>query len=343
MAVYNGQQFLDDAVRSVLAQTFPDWELVIVDDGSTDRTGAIADRWAASDPRIRVIHQSNSGLPAAARNTGMAEARGEILTFLDGDDLYHPDRIRRQLIVLDACPEVGGAFHDFRWFADGTDPEGGNTYLARQGYVESARDFLEERVTNGETIWVGSDELIKFMSSETVGIHTSTIAIRREVLSSLTPPGFRVDLPHCEDIDMWLRISRQTRLAVFPVPLSYYRHNPAGWMATKDRAIRLTGSFAVKREMLERLEQMLRPEEWPRYREKMAERWTGVAYGCLVAGLLPQARFAYRQALRIGEGKSVRRRAVKGLLVSLVPRPLRRSYWRITGGGEFAEGSSPPP
>src|SRR5687768_5434333 len=72
--VYNYEQYVAEAVRSVLAQTYPHWELIIVDDGSTDRSGAIADEFAANDPRVTVVHQANGGL-AAARNTAIARAQ----------------------------------------------------------------------------------------------------------------------------------------------------------------------------------------------------------------------------------------------------------------------------
>ncbi len=64
IGVYNAEPYLDDTIRSVVEQTYRDWELIVVDDGSTDQSGAIADRWAVREPRIRVIHQPNSGLPA---------------------------------------------------------------------------------------------------------------------------------------------------------------------------------------------------------------------------------------------------------------------------------------
>ena len=341
MAVYNAERFLEDSIRSVVAQSFRDWELMIVDDGSTDSTGAIADRWALTDPRIKVLHQPNSGLPAVARNRGMRETSAPIITFLDGDDLFHPDRILHQMQVLDSCPTVEGVFHDFRWFRDGGNPEEGKAYLEGIGFIRRAEPFLTKQMVDGETVWVGSADFIKFMSSETVGIHTSTIAFRRPLLERMTPKGFREDLPHCEDIDMWVRLGRAGRLAVIPRILSYYRYHAAGWMATKDRAMRQGGSFTVKRDMLEKLEAMLTPAELTQYREKIASRWNGVAYSCLVAGLVPQARHAYRNALRLGRSRRSTVFALKGLLVSSLPLSVRRAWWRRTGGGEFSEGVAP--
>ncbi len=333
IGVYNAEPYLDQTIRSVVEQTYRDWELIIVDDGSTDQTAAIADRWAAREPRIRVIHQPNSGLPAIPRNRGMLEACGDIITFLDGDDLYLPERLARSMAVLDAWPEVGSVFHDYRWFEDGSDPAQGRAYLAEESFVKRAAHALTARSVEGRQVWVGNGDLIKFMSTEIVGIHTSTISVRRTVLDRLDPPGFRDDIPHCEDIDLWLRISEATTSTVLPETLSYYRHTATGVMGSRPLGKLVRGSFVVKSEMLERLERSLRPEEWAAYRDRVSHCWSGVAYMCLTSGLASEARYGYRQAWRTGSERSAIRRAIKGTVVSRLPRPILHAWWRLTGGG----------
>ena len=96
---YNAGRWLPAAVRSVLAQTEQDWELVLVDDGSTDATPGLCDGYAASDARIRVEHTPNAGV-SAARNSGLKLCRGQWILFLDADDVLHPDILR---IMLDAA------------------------------------------------------------------------------------------------------------------------------------------------------------------------------------------------------------------------------------------------
>ena len=91
--VYNTEKYLCECVESVLAQTFDDWELIIVDDGSTDRSGTIADRYAAADRRIRVYHVDNGGL-SCARNFAIAKCVGEYACFLDSDDMLHPAALK---------------------------------------------------------------------------------------------------------------------------------------------------------------------------------------------------------------------------------------------------------
>jgi glycosyltransferase involved in cell wall biosynthesis len=94
--VYNARTYLSDCIGSVLAQTWPDWELLIVDDGSTDGGGFLCDSYAKRDKRIRVMHTTNGG-PAAARNAGIGQARGEFIFFLDADDSLVPDAIESLL------------------------------------------------------------------------------------------------------------------------------------------------------------------------------------------------------------------------------------------------------
>lgn len=87
--VYNAEPYVTECIESVIAQTFTDWELILVDDGSTDHSGIICDNYAARDPRVRVIHQPNGGV-SAARNTGLNSAKGDWVTFVDADDTIEP-------------------------------------------------------------------------------------------------------------------------------------------------------------------------------------------------------------------------------------------------------------
>ena len=88
--VYKVETYLPTCVDSILSQTFSDFELILVDDGSPDACGAMCDGYAREDSRIRVIHQKNGGL-SAARNTGLDIAKGEYVTFVDSDDVIAPD------------------------------------------------------------------------------------------------------------------------------------------------------------------------------------------------------------------------------------------------------------
>lgn len=97
--VYNVEDYLDPCLASIVAQTYSNLEIIVVDDGSTDGSGAIGDRWAERDSRIRVIHQDNGGL-SAARNTGLDAMSGKLVIMVDSDDVLHPEAIKILLTTL---------------------------------------------------------------------------------------------------------------------------------------------------------------------------------------------------------------------------------------------------
>lgn len=101
--VYNGERYLGEAIESILAQTYRPVEVIVVDDGSTDRSGDIARSYGES---VRCVRQDNAG-PAAALNRGISEASGELLAFLAADDLWAKDKLSRQIDVLASNPELG--------------------------------------------------------------------------------------------------------------------------------------------------------------------------------------------------------------------------------------------
>lgn len=100
--VYNGEKYLRECLDSVLAQSFSDWEMIVVDDGSTDASGCIADEYASRDNRISVLHIPNGGM-SVARNIGIDSARGEYVYFLDSDDIVHPEAFRVLLSSFKDC------------------------------------------------------------------------------------------------------------------------------------------------------------------------------------------------------------------------------------------------
>ena len=102
---YNAAGFIGEMVDSVRAQTFEDWELVIVDDGSTDATLELLTEWGDRDGRIHVLHQGNRG-PSAARNLAMRAARGAFFAFLDSDDTWEAEYLERQLAVFHEYPDA---------------------------------------------------------------------------------------------------------------------------------------------------------------------------------------------------------------------------------------------
>jgi glycosyltransferase involved in cell wall biosynthesis len=163
--VFNGERFVREAIESVLAQRHRPLELIVVDDGSTDGTANVV---RSCGEEVRYIFQSNSG-PTDARNRGLAIARGELIAFLDADDLWHEEKLERQLAVLAEHPEVDCCLTHVRLFwekelsaeearyrhAERTEAAGfaGSTMLVRRRAFEAAGLFLSNRPHSGLVEW----------------------------------------------------------------------------------------------------------------------------------------------------------------------------------------------
>lgn len=199
MPAYNAERYLHVAVDSVLRQSFADLELLIVDDGSVDGTVAIAEEYAARDPRVRVLRQRNAG-PGPARNTGFAAARGRLFAFLDSDDEWDETFVAEQVAVLQARPDIDVVVGNAR-------NRGG------------ARDGQPSRPLRGGGRPI---PLTEILADETCLFIMSVF--RREVIDAIG--GFDPDIFTNEEYEMWIRAA----LAGF----NFTRHTtPLGWYACR--------------------------------------------------------------------------------------------------------------
>jgi len=223
MPAYNVEPFVAESIESVLGQTYRDYELVVVDDGSTDGTRAVIERYAAACPdRIRVLLQENLG-PARARNAGLRIGRGAMYAFLDSDDVWAPAYLAEQMRILETEPWV--------------DIVTGNAFLrgASSG-GGTARPFPDPRPA--------PDLLQILLDDEAVFIMT---VLRREVLDAIG--GFDEDLHTNEDYDLWIRAARAGyRFRRNPRPLGWYRRRVGSLSANEVRM--LTGIVRVYRKAL---------------------------------------------------------------------------------------------
>lgn len=147
--VYKVEAYLNRCVDSILAQTFTDFELILVDDGSPDNCGKMCDEYAEKDSRISVIHQKNGGL-SAARNSGIDIARGEWITFIDSDDWIHPDYLR---VLLEAAKKYGAdvAVGRYESVRDGDEVDNGT--IDPDVGLENVEDFWVNNRTNATVAW----------------------------------------------------------------------------------------------------------------------------------------------------------------------------------------------
>lgn len=112
--VYNTEKYLDQCIQSVLTQTYTNWELLLIDDGSTDSSGAICDRYAEQDPRIHVFHKENGGV-SSARNLGLDSAKGDWMTFIDADDSVKPKYLNNLLSHVDSDIDLVFSYAEFHY------------------------------------------------------------------------------------------------------------------------------------------------------------------------------------------------------------------------------------
>ena len=214
MPAYNVQRFIADAIASVFRQTFGDFELIVVDDGSTDRSLAICEQLA--DSRTRIIRQPNRGL-SGARNTGIAAARGPYIALLDSDDLWEPEKLSLHVAHLQANPDVGVSYAG-AIMVDGHGRDTGLRQTPRVGRVQQRDVFCGLAICNG-----------------------STPVFRREVFEDIAYAPVAGDrawyfdetFRRSEDVECWVRISLLTRWHFEGIPgfLTRYRLNTGGLSA----------------------------------------------------------------------------------------------------------------
>lgn len=212
MPVRNEERFLPAALASLRAQTHRDWELVAVDDYSTDRTSGILAAAAAEDRRIRVVRAGQRGL-VPALNAGLKACSFPLVARMDGDDVCHPRRLQQQVDFITGHPDVGLLACNFRHFPRRHLRIGMLAYEEWQNSLCSHEELLRDRFV------------------ESPFTHP-TVMFRREVVTSAG--GYR-DMGWAEDYDLWLRLADAgVRFASLPEVLFYWRDRPERATRTMD-------------------------------------------------------------------------------------------------------------
>jgi Glycosyl transferase family 2 len=210
---YNYGKFIAEAIASVQAQTYPVAEIIVIDDGSTDDTPDVLAR--IDDPRLRVLRTPNRGV-SSARNTGLAQATGEFIAFLDADDRWRPTKTERQMSIMDADATVGVVFTNFVRFDD-------------DRWYERDQFFFYPGLTGIETTPVGDggrrlagDSFAHLVAMEEVPSSPPALLFRADVIRGLQfDPTIRI----CEDWHFCLRAYRRTHVAYIAEPLCDVRRH----------------------------------------------------------------------------------------------------------------------
>ncbi|MEB3339121.1 MAG: glycosyltransferase family A protein [Leptolyngbyaceae bacterium] len=237
---YNAMSYLPETVQSALRQTFTDFEILIINDGSTD--GIV--EWATqlTDPRVKLVSQTNQGV-SVARNTGIAQAQGEYIAFLDADDLWEPSKLAKQVQCLDQNPTVGLV----------------NTWVVN--IDEQNHPDNNVCTTYGEG-WIWQQ-----MIQQNLILCGSVAMVRQRCFAAVG--GFDPDLQSAEDWEMWIRIASRYPFALLKEPLVFYRQ----CLHTGSKSNHLQQHLQYCLRVIEKTFQTAPPELWD-----LRERAYGLAY-----------------------------------------------------------------
>lgn len=205
---YNRERYISDAIQSVLDQNFPDFEIIVVDDGSTDHTGNVVR--AFQSEKIRYIYQPNYGR-SKARNHALGLARGRYIAFLDSDDLYLPGKLLLQVAYMEANPEVGMIYTSARCVDEYGVP-------LMDNYEATASGWIYERIA--------------FFVPVTITL--PTVMVRREVFDKVGV--FDVAMERFEDTDIWRRISKHYQINALSEQTCLLRTHRDNALAAQDPA-----------------------------------------------------------------------------------------------------------
>jgi glycosyltransferase involved in cell wall biosynthesis len=212
MPAYNVAPYVEQALRSALAQTFTDFEVIVVDDGSKDTTAEIVKTIAHEDARVRLVQQANRGL-AGARNTALRAARGEMFALLDSDDVWEPQFLEAQMAILAARPDVDIV-------------TGNGWYLNGPNHGQLARPFPDARPDPDLTSIIADEWSVFIMSVFRRRVYTTIGAFDEEMRSN-------------EDYDFWLRAAMAGCAFVRnDRPLGHYRVRTDSLSASNVRMLR---------------------------------------------------------------------------------------------------------
>ncbi|MBA3923095.1 MAG: glycosyltransferase [Nostocaceae cyanobacterium] len=202
---YNAERTILETIASVQQQTFSDFELIVINDGSIDRTLELLN--SVEDSRLNIFSYSNGGLPTA-RNRGISRASGEFIAFLDADDLWTPDKLELQVEALQQHPDAGVAYS---WTSFMEEKEGSLSFKPCEPVFFQGNVYANLLV--GDFIYNGSNTLIRKQAIESTG-------------------EFEPTLKSCEDWDYWLRLAARWHFVVVPKYQILYRRS-SGAMSSK--------------------------------------------------------------------------------------------------------------
>ena len=318
---YNRAHILSETIDSLLAQTYRNFEALVIDDGSTDETRQVISRY--TDPRIRYFYRVNGGL-SAARNSGLDTARGEFIAFLDSDDLWHPWKLAAQIEIFRRHPEAGLIWSDMSTFRDPGDVLAERHlrtyYSAYESLDFDARGRAGTLSDLGRDVPPGLAQCPYYVTDIFLDmfcgnlVHPSTAIARRERLQQSGPFEPEVTGPGAEDYHFYFRVSAQGAVAFLDAPTTLFRLHPTQ-MSSSNGVHEARGNLNVVLHWLRHHPLPLSPTL---IRDRLAKSHAWVGAEELLAG---NARTATRHLWESFRLRSTQRTATL-LMVSLLPKDI---------------------
>ncbi len=264
---YNSAAYLEDSIESVLGQSYPHFELIVVDDGSTDNTAEVMGSYAG---RCTYVRQENAG-SAEARNHGIRLAKGELIAFLDADDIWVPHKLERQIEFFKAHPDAGMVYaHHVR--------------VEKDGRERPSRRGLED---------LPSGQIFEKLFVQNI-IPTSSVILTREAIEKVGM--FGADLRRAQDFDLWLRVAHDFNCYAVPEALHKFRSHEGS--ASTDRTLVHDCVVRLSERMYERYKDSPPRVTEKMFRDKMASQHVKTARSYLRRGDPKAARAMHRIALK---------------------------------------------
>ena len=272
MSCFNSEKTVSEAIESILSQSYRDWELLVIDDASSDRSVEIINGF--SDKRIHLLQQENQGWPAA-RNYGLKHAKGEFLAFLDSDDTWHPEFLTRMIDAISDNPAAILAYCG--WQNVGLQGGRGEPFIPPEyDAADRAEVFL------GGCRW------------PIHGVVIQTSVVR-------DAGGFDETFRASADYDLWLRVATKGRLILVPEVLAFYRHHD-GEQITKNKRRSALHHHRAQVKFIRENPRAARRLGTSRVRTLLYGELLRRAYACYWDRDLASARTLFRRVMRRGYG-----------------------------------------
>jgi glycosyltransferase involved in cell wall biosynthesis len=268
---YNNDRYICETVESVLAQTYPIHEIIVVDDGSTDRTGEVLAPYAG---RIHYVRQANAGAPTA-RNTGLALATGQWVALLDSDDLWVANKTQLQIEYALRNPSCSAVYSDMKTF--------------------DSTGIIEESVKVSRNLTMPSGRIFPQLFAETL-FQTSSLIIRKSCIDQIG--SFDTTLRMGEDYEFFLRLAQHYEFGYVDQPLVLYRQHPRQLTRTGQQQPEQPWEFLALKKIIDQYPEVYEQLGREHIHHRLSASYFALGYACLEEGDYKNARRLIREALR---------------------------------------------